>query len=80
MKKRGWTKDIIQNTVNNPYTTRKSINKANGNSATVYYTREGSYVIIDDITNEIVQISDNINPSLWSPDSEIIDPYIPRGI
>lgn len=54
-----------------------SVNKATGNSTTVFYTQQGSYVIVDDITNEIVQISDNIDPSTWAPDSGIIDPYIP---
>lgn len=58
MKNRGWTEDLIRNTVDNPYTSRASTNKA-----TVFYTQQGSYVIVDNITKEIVQISDNINPS-----------------
>lgn len=33
--------------------------------------------LLFDITNEIVQISDNINPSTWIPDSGIINPYKP---
>ncbi len=77
MNKRGWTEDLIKNTVDNPHTIRTSVNKATGNSATVFYTQQGSYVIVDDITKKIVQISDNINPSTWAPDSSIIDPYIP---
>ena len=55
-----------------------SVNKATGNSATVYYTKQGSYVIVDDVTKAIVQVSDNINPSTWAPDMSIIDPYIPK--
>ena len=39
--------------------------------------QQGSYVIVDDITKEIVRISDNINPSTWASDSGIIDPYLP---
>lgn len=77
MEKRGWTKDTVKDTVNNPHTTRKSTNKANGNSATVYYKENGAYVVVDDVTKEVVQVSDNINPSAWTPDSGIIDPYKP---
>lgn len=78
MNSRGWTEDLIRNTVDNPYTIRTSVNKATGNSATVFYTQQGSYVIVDDVTKAIVQISDNINPSTWAPDLSINDPYIPN--
>lgn len=77
MNSRGWTEDIIRDTVDNPFTIRNSINKATGNSATVFYNKQGSYVIVDDITNEIVQISDNINPLIWIPDASIENPYKP---
>ena len=76
--KRGWTKDLIMDTVDNSYTIRTSINRATGNTATVYYTKQGSYIIIDDVTKAVVQVSDNINPSSWVPDSNIVDPYIPK--
>ena len=59
--------------MDNPYTIRPSVNKATGNASTVFYTQQGSYVIVDDITKEIVQISDNINQSAWVSDSSIID-------
>ena len=72
---RGWTENLIKDTVDNPYTVRNSLNKATGNSATVFYTQQGSYVIVDDVTKSIVQVSDNINPSTWVPDSSIINPY-----
>lgn len=78
MNSRGWTEDLIRNTIDNPYAIRTSVNKATGNSATVFYTRQGSYVIVDDVTKAIVQISDNINPSTWAPDLSIVDPYIPE--
>lgn len=77
MNSRGWTEDLVRNTVDNPYTIRASVNKATGNSATVFYTQQGSYVIVDDVTKAIVQISDNINPSTWVSDLSIVDPYIP---
>jgi RHS repeat-associated protein len=77
MTQRGWTERTVRNTVSNPYTTRMSTNKATGNPATVYYNKSGGYVIIDDITKTVVQISDNISPSTWIPDSSIINPYKP---
>ena len=77
MSSRGWTEDIVRDTVDNPFTTRNSINKATGNSTTVFYTEQGSYVIVDDITNEIVQVSDNIYPLEWILDDSIEDPYKP---
>lgn len=66
------------NTVDNPYTLRTSINRATGNPSTVYYTKQGSYVIVDDVTKAVVQVGDNINPSTWVPDASIVDPYIPK--
>jgi hypothetical protein len=78
MAQRGWTQELVRGTVDNPYMTRASINKATGNSASVYYNKRGAYVIIDDVTKSVVQISDNINPSTWAPDMGIIDPYIPK--
>lgn len=78
MTNRGWTEKLVKSTIDMPYTTRASINKATGNAATVFYTQKGSYVIVDDITKVIVQVSDNINPSTWVPDMSIINPYIPK--
>lgn len=77
MAQRGWTKELVQSTVDNPYTTRFSRNKATKNTATIYYNKDGSYVILDDLTNEVVQVSNRNNPA-WAPDSDIIDPYIPE--
>lgn len=76
LEKRGWTKEMIEQTVDNPYTTRKSINLGNkGTPATVYYLKDRAHVIVDDMTKEVVQISDRLGT--WFPDSRIIDPYIP---
>ena len=76
MAKRGWTKELIKDTVDNYYTKRVSYNKANGNKATAFYTEEGAYVVIDDITKEVIQVGNRINPREWRPDPSIIDPYI----
>jgi hypothetical protein len=77
MTQRGWNESTVRNTVSSPHTTRISTNKATGNSATVYYNKSGGYVIIDDVTEAVVQVSDNINPSTWIPDPSIINPYKP---
>ena len=77
MKSRGWTKDSVVNTIDNPYTVRPSVNRATGNIATAYYTKKGSYVIVDNVTKAIVQVSDNITPLTWIPDKSIVNPYFP---
>ncbi|MBC1613021.1 hypothetical protein HB937_06570 [Listeria welshimeri] len=78
MKKRGWSEESVKSVVDHPHTTRKSVNKATGNDATVFYDKDGSYVIIDDKTKEIVQISDKFDKN-WVPDAGIVDPYKPKG-
>ncbi|HCW3271682.1 TPA: transposase [Listeria monocytogenes] len=78
MKKRGWSEESVKSVVDHPHTTRKSGNKATGNDATVFYDKDGSYVIIDDKTKEIVQISDKFDKN-WVPDAGIADPCKPKG-
>ena len=42
---------------------------------TAFYNKNGTYVVVDDVTGEVIQVSDKrIDPSEWIPDSEIIDP------
>ncbi|MBC1606133.1 RHS repeat protein, partial [Listeria rocourtiae] len=77
MKSRGWTQASIKKLINKPYTTRKSTNKATGNSATVYYDKKGTYVIVDNRTKEIVQVSNRYDKK-WQPDPSIINPYKPK--
>ena len=77
MTQRGWTESTVKDVVSSPYTIRDSKNLSTGNPATVYYNKSGGYVIIDDVTKEVVQVSDNINPSAWIPDKNIINPYKP---
>lgn len=77
MERRGWSEESFRETIDSPYTTRKSKNLSTGNDATVYYKEDGSYIIVDDVTNEVVQVSDANNPEEWIPDSNIIDPYMP---
>jgi len=76
MSQRGWAENTVQDVVNNPYTTRISKNMATGNPATAYYNKSGGYVVVDDVTGEVVQVS-NLNDPVWEPDKNIVDPYKP---
>jgi len=80
--RRGWSQKSIDDLVNNPYTTREAINKATGNKATAFFRKDGHYVVRDDLTGNIVQMSDTkvsvgTGPGQWMPDSSIRNPYIP---
>ena len=75
MEDRGWTDESINNTINDAYALRDSVNKETRNSATAYFNKDGSYVVVDNLTNDVIQISDTTRP--WIPDSSIQDPYIP---
>jgi hypothetical protein len=76
MAKRGWTEQSIDQTTSQPVHTSPSQNMATGNSATAYFNADGSYVVVDDVTNEVTQISDRTDPN-WVPDTRIVDPYKP---
>jgi hypothetical protein len=63
---RGWTLESIEDVVENPAMTRSDptiINRATGNPVTYYYRADGYYVVIDDVTGQVVQVSDLFNPS-----------------
>lgn len=74
--RRKWTWESMKFTTENYYTTRSAVNKANGNPATAYYNKSGDYVVVDDITGDLVQLSEYGNIG-WIPDSTIVNPYIP---
>ncbi|HSH04926.1 MAG TPA: colicin E5-related ribonuclease [Anaerolineae bacterium] len=76
MDRRGWNTDSIDDVINSPTHTSTATNKANGNSATAYFDTDGSYVVRDDITGDIIQISDKTDPN-WVPDNTIENPYVP---
>jgi ElaB/YqjD/DUF883 family membrane-anchored ribosome-binding protein len=67
VQERGWTRDMIADTINNPYKTEKSINKYTGNSVTVYFKDEIHYVAVDDGTGKVIQVSD-LNKPNWKLD------------
>jgi hypothetical protein len=76
MGKRGWTEDSINSTVKKPYTTREATNKANGNDGTAFFNKDGTYVVRDNKTGDIIQVSNRNDPG-WLPDATISNPYIP---
>lgn len=58
------------------------MNKATGNPATAYFRRDGHYIVRDNVTGDIVQMSHTgksigYGPGQWAPDDSIVDPYIP---
>jgi len=69
MAKRGWSKELIKSTISRNVG-REAYNKATGNVATAYFTSSGAYVVIDNVTKEIIQIS-NINDPNWVVDKTI---------
>lgn len=73
---RGWTTEDINNIYSNPYTTRVATDKATGDPATAYYNEEGNYISVNNVTKEVIQVS-NKNDLTWKPDSTIEDPYTP---
>ncbi len=75
LKKRGWSDGLVDDTISSPYAVRKSVNKHTGGNATAFFRRDGSYVVLDDSTGEIIQISDRYDPN-WIPDSSIHNPYV----
>lgn len=70
VKKRGWSYDQIDDAINRGVK-GTSTNMATGNPCSVYLSENGSYVIVDDVTNELVQLSKFGDPT-WIPDPRII--------
>ena len=77
MSRRGWSSDDVNRTIDSPYTTRGATNRASGNDATAYFNRDGSYVVRDDKTGNVVQMSNRNDPN-WVPDATIKNPYRPQ--
>lgn len=68
---RGWTEHQIRAAVDRGPIGR-SIDHTEGRSdpAAVYGSRQGGYVVVNDRTGRVVQISDRTDPG-WIPDSRI---------
>ena len=67
---RGWNEKSIENAKQNPIKVGESINRNTGNKSTVYFVDENQYIVIDNVTNTIVQTSD-LNDKDWKVDSGI---------
>ena len=72
--KRGWTKAEIQQTILYPADTApaKDLRHIAGGGvmndpATVYYRKDGNYVIRNNVTGDIVQVSDTHDPNWIDP-------------
>ena len=66
---RGWTKDLVQSTIDKPIRTvtardtRKFTGGRNNDPATKYYADGGGYVVRNNRTGDIVQVSNRFNPN-----------------
>lgn len=76
MNRRGWDGSSIDDTISNPHATSPAINKTTGGGSTAYFNKDGSYVVRDNASNNIIQISNRNDPN-WIPDSTITNPYTP---
>jgi hypothetical protein len=76
---RGWTEEEIRDlTLTEP--TGKSVDKRSpgktddgqgrDDPATVYGTPDGGHIVVNDVTGEVVHVSDKSNPN-WAPDDRI---------
>ena len=73
MEKRGWTAELADQTWAAPAMTRRALNRAGNAEATAYFRSDLSYIVVEDETNFVVQLSDRNNPQ-WKPDASIADP------
>jgi len=74
MPKRGWSKADIESTVSNPKKTietkdhrRNKGGDTNNDPATAYFDKDNNYVVINDTTGDVVQISDKNKKDWKSP-------------
>jgi hypothetical protein len=68
MGPRGWTTQLVEDTVSNPAQTHDVWDYTTGDkqSATAYESPNGGYVVVNDETGQVVQVSDVNNPN-WKP-------------
>lgn len=74
MGKRGWSQTDIDDTIKNPSRTVQTTDTRwnpdgtkNNDPATAYYDADGNYVIRNDRTGDIVQVSDKNDPNWKAP-------------
>jgi hypothetical protein len=74
--KRGWSDALIDETISSPHHVSPALNKATNNPATAYFRKDGSYVVRENASGRIIQVSDRFKPN-WVPDATIQNPYKP---
>lgn len=74
MTKRGWTKELVQDAVDSPVRTVATTDTRHlagggkmADPATAYYSRTGGYVVRNDKTGDIVQVSDKADANWIAP-------------
>jgi YD repeat-containing protein len=75
MKKRGWTEEDVEDTIENPARTAKTRDTRNledgsgqrDDPATAYVRDDGSYVIRNDVDGTVVQVSNRNDPNWKNP-------------
>ncbi len=76
LPQRGWTQTRVQSVIDSPYHTSPAVNKANLNPATAFFDSNGSYIVRDNVTGNVLQVSNRLDLG-WIPDPTIVNPYIP---
>ena len=76
LNSRGWDQSSIDNVVNNPIHKSTALNRATGNPATAHFDKSGNYVVRDNVTGDLVQMSNRNDPN-WIADPTITNPYSP---
>ena len=75
MVRRGWDAVSVGEATVDNIGTGTTINRATGNPATAYFVSENQYVVIDNVTVDLVQVS-NRNDPRWFHDMDIVLPPI----
>ena len=70
---RGWNTASIDDVIANPSHISSATNKATGGKASAFFAADGSYVVRDNATGSIIQVSDKTKPG-WVPDQSITNP------
>lgn len=69
---RGWTEQEVRDAVaEGPIGISTDNTDSKSDTATVYGSRQGGYVVVNDVTRRVIQISDRNDPG-WVPDSRIV--------
>jgi RHS repeat-associated protein len=71
--RRGWSDAEIQDAINAPVRVATSTDFRNGNPATAYFSSSNQYVLRNDTTLEVIQVSDRFQPD-WKVPSEFSFP------